>query len=94
MKSITVKQRLTILAAIALVALALVGLMGVRGIGKGSSAVTDLGQNRLPSLFALEEMGRGMAMVKVYNREVALLELEHGGKTVDSILEKKGIRNS
>ena len=89
MKSITVKQRLTILAAIALVALALVGLMGVRGIGKGSSAVTDLGQNRLPSLFALEEMGRGMAMVKVYNREVALLELEHGGKTVDSILEKK-----
>ncbi|MDE2343639.1 MAG: methyl-accepting chemotaxis protein [Betaproteobacteria bacterium] len=89
MKALTVKQRLTLLAAIALAALAIVGITGSLGISKGYTAVTELGHNRLPSLFALEEMGRGMAMVKVYNREVAILELDHTGKKVSAILEKK-----
>ncbi|MDE1941679.1 MAG: methyl-accepting chemotaxis protein [Betaproteobacteria bacterium] len=89
MKALTVKQRLTLLAAIALAALTIVGITGSLGISKGYTAVTDLGRNRLPSLFALEEMGRGMTMVKVYNREVAILELDRTGKKVSAILEKK-----
>lgn len=89
MKNLSVKQRLIVLTAIALFALLMVGYMGDRGISKGSAAVQDLGHDRLPSLFALEEMGRAMATVKIYNREVANLELDHTGKKVRDIQEKK-----
>ncbi len=89
MNRISIKYRLIFLAVTSLIALLVVGFAGIQGIGKGSASVKELGQNRLPSLFSLEEMGRGMAEVKVANREVAKLESEPVTKKVSDILARK-----
>ncbi len=89
MNSLSIKKRLVVLTALALMALLVVGYVGTRGIVKGSQAVKELGNDRLPSLYGLEEMGRGMAEVKVHNRDVAKLESEGSGKKVADILSRK-----
>ena len=89
MNRFSIKKRLIFLVALSLLGLMIVGFAGILGINKGTASVTDLGKNRLPALYGIEEMGRGMAEVKVANRDVAKLESERPGKKVADILVRK-----
>lgn len=74
MNSLSIKTRLIVLVAVALLALAVVGFAGIYGMGKGKSAVRELGGNQLPSTVSLMDMSRGQLDIKVQNRNALLLE--------------------
>ena len=86
----SIKVRLILLVGVALLAIFCASLAGILGMRSGTEAVTELGYNRMPSVYGLMEMSRGQLEVRVINREIALLEFddEPQGK-VGKLLERK-----
>jgi methyl-accepting chemotaxis protein len=74
MNNLSIKARLWVLVAVALATLIVIGQAGIYGMREGSTAVKELGWNRMPSIVALNYMVRGQLDIKVQNRNVLLLE--------------------
>ena len=63
MNNLSIKARLWILVAVALIALIVIGQAGIYGMREGSTAVKELGWNRMPSIIGLNYMARGQMAV-------------------------------
>ena len=86
----TIKVKLIALIAVAVLAIVSASLAGIVGMQSGTTAVSQLGHNYLPSVYGLMEISRGQLEVRVINREIALLEFDdEAAAKVDPLLARK-----
>ncbi|WP_417068007.1 methyl-accepting chemotaxis protein [Niveibacterium terrae] len=90
MNNLSVRIRLTLLVAFSLAALLLVGLGGWVGIGRVGSALSDIGDNKLPAVSALSEIRAQQYALYAYTLEAATWEKEqYANSHFKDILERK-----
>lgn len=90
LKTLTVKAKLMILLGVAILALALVALIGIRGIQNDGEMISEIGQNRMPSVVGLFMVNEGQTALKAINRYVDSIEAypeEH--KTIEKQLKRR-----
>ncbi|MEI7456451.1 MAG: methyl-accepting chemotaxis protein [Nitrosomonadales bacterium] len=77
MNNLTLKAKLIGLMTVAILALLVVGGIGWTGMANISSAMDEIGKNRLPSIVGLESMNEGQTAVRSANRSAAFFENDY-----------------
>lgn len=77
MNNLTLKAKLIGLMMVAILALLVVGGIGWAGMANISSAMDEIGKNRLPSVEGLNAMNEGQTAVRSANRSAAFFENDY-----------------
>ncbi|MGQ0598154.1 methyl-accepting chemotaxis protein [Aquabacterium sp.] len=93
MNQLSLKAKLISLLSIALLSLAIVGAVGWLGLVGTSSALAEVGKNRMPSVLGLEMVNEGSASLLASTRRVAFFENDYRAqdKFAAEIKEKASI---
>lgn len=77
MNNMTVKAKLMLLMVVAILALLSCGLAGLLGIASTTRSLTEIGENRMPSVLGLEIMKNSRTGIQSENRRVAFFENDY-----------------